>query len=1038
MTESKPDKVLLIIFLLFVLALTLSYNLEYRRYIPYIFSDEAVYIMMAQSLAYDRDLLYERKDLERFYRSGYSNGPQGVFLTKRLDHPVNADISTDYDNRRIFFASFSARDQFLNTPEYFLKRAEEHGIELSNISSDSESSEEGEFRQKNCIVSDSIYYSKFLVYPVFVSIFVFIFGDKGFMLFNFILFFLIILMGYKYLKKYNTNQNALLYVLLFFLVSASAVYTLWITPEIFNMFMVTAGFFFFSRYIDRNRLLIILISTVCFAVAAASKIPSSIFMLSLGFFLLSKKRIKTIFLLILVFSTVFLSFYGIQYILTGNYNAYWGDRKTFYWNFPLQEEGYTNWDKGVRLSNEDYFEKSFYFSPRVTILNVFYYVFGRFTGIFPYFIFSLVSVFLFIFDSEKRHRIFIFLSIIICIMSYIIMAPDNYQGGGGAVGNRFFIGIFPAFLFIVRRIKSFMIPVLFGIIGLSFVGVILINPFAVSYTPYIHALSPAYRLLPVEYTLLNTLPTLINNHTMVMRKDDDIWYRIHQFDENSLSREYGCFWQKGNDKSEFAVRIMDEKRLEYGVLTIFNGYKINNIRLKLPSSKIKENLFPGESRKILFRLDKSYPYFQTRVYPFTFSSSQGFIPVFHGLNLGKLNTADLGFLYTFNFNDFEVAQALFLDNENAESKAYAERAFMKNPEDIAVQNLLLRIDQDADLDMDIQAGFAYFFKTYSESISPEPAPDTGATIIDYAYTDFETLISDLGISFPVNNLEASTELKNTDNILDLSCEKPFSVQTPRKILPKGKYRAIFEIIPFSDRKNLLFIMDANSRINTVYNSHMIQKGNDYNIYSLDLDLHLQDSVSFRLTSFETSGYYLNSITIIPLEPVEYFVNYLNRREIDSFEPSLKGIGMSAEMLNYKYLGSKYRLILEDYFSDFNKKPEKNYSCQSISNHFIDLEIYDVEAKDGTLLFKSSFCLKKQINHNVLLNIEIIEKHSFIKNMLRALRLKDKLFVISIPLSDKNIPSFLLPADYLIRNTYKLQIPDRFDSENYKIVFRIQQ
>src|ERR1700730_3041101 len=44
-------------------------------------SDEATYVAMALSVAYDHDLSYERRDLERYYGL-YRHGPDGIFLKR--------------------------------------------------------------------------------------------------------------------------------------------------------------------------------------------------------------------------------------------------------------------------------------------------------------------------------------------------------------------------------------------------------------------------------------------------------------------------------------------------------------------------------------------------------------------------------------------------------------------------------------------------------------------------------------------------------------------------------------------------------------------------------------------------------------------------------------------------------------------------------------------------------------------------------------------------------------------------------------------
>src|SRR5947209_19871251 len=74
--------------------------------------DEATYVSMALSLAYDHDLTYERRDLDRFYGL-YRSGPDGIFLKKgkQLRVRVNADppfvhtVKTpDKQTDRLYFA----------------------------------------------------------------------------------------------------------------------------------------------------------------------------------------------------------------------------------------------------------------------------------------------------------------------------------------------------------------------------------------------------------------------------------------------------------------------------------------------------------------------------------------------------------------------------------------------------------------------------------------------------------------------------------------------------------------------------------------------------------------------------------------------------------------------------------------------------------------------------------------------------------------------------------------------------------------------
>ena len=55
-------------------------------------SDESTYVAMALSVAYDGDLVYERRDLDRFFGL-YRWGPDGIFLKRGKQLRVRIDAS---------------------------------------------------------------------------------------------------------------------------------------------------------------------------------------------------------------------------------------------------------------------------------------------------------------------------------------------------------------------------------------------------------------------------------------------------------------------------------------------------------------------------------------------------------------------------------------------------------------------------------------------------------------------------------------------------------------------------------------------------------------------------------------------------------------------------------------------------------------------------------------------------------------------------------------------------------------------------------
>lgn len=89
---------------------------------------------------------------------------------------------------------------------------------------------------------------------------------------------------------------------------------------------------------------------------------------------------------------------------------------------------------------------------------------------------------------------------------FLIWIPWNYQGGGGFVGNRYFVNVYPAFLFLVGPIRPRnLVPAGFALGGLL-LGPVLFMPFGapVAWTTLqAHVRNFPYPLFPLELSLRN-------------------------------------------------------------------------------------------------------------------------------------------------------------------------------------------------------------------------------------------------------------------------------------------------------------------------------------------------------------------------------------------------------------------------------------------------------------------------------------------------------------------------------------------------------
>src|SRR4249919_3106147 len=152
--------------------------------------DEATYVSMALSLAYDHDLTYERRDLDRFYGL-YRSGPDGIFLKKGKQLRPRVD----------------ARPPFI----HLLKTAD---------------------RQP-----DRLYFAKALLYPVVAAPFV------RLLVLHVLLLFGVCVCGYKFLAAQSEPIPALLFTLAFVGATCVPVYAVFLAPEILHFSIIFFAYF---------------------------------------------------------------------------------------------------------------------------------------------------------------------------------------------------------------------------------------------------------------------------------------------------------------------------------------------------------------------------------------------------------------------------------------------------------------------------------------------------------------------------------------------------------------------------------------------------------------------------------------------------------------------------------------------------------------------------------------------------------------------------------------------------------------------------
>jgi hypothetical protein len=479
-------------------------------------SDGATYYAMASSLARDFDLRYEVPDLERV-RAEYPSGPQGVFL----------------------------------------KRGR----------------------------GDRLYYAKSFVYPAAAAPFVRVLGASRGMLFtNAVCLALALVLGYLELRRRAGPAAALAAVIVLFLGTVTPVYFLWFTPELFNLALVTGGLVAWSR--GRPAL-----SAVLLGLAAYSKPTNLLLALPLGLAPFLEKGLAGLGESVRrggLVAAVVLAGFGVTWAATGEANYQGGERKTFYDRYPFESPDVTFDSAGIWMTTDhlgplvagrdDDKQSARVAPPRPSseiresfLWNLAYFWTGRFGGALPYFAPAVLAAFLFLLVGPRDPAGGLALgSLVLSFLVYVWLIPDNWYGGGGTLGNRYFVNLLPLALFFVPRGRAAWIAG-GGVIGMAALLLpVLGSPVVHSLAPGRHATAAAFRAFPLELTMLGDLSIF----TDVWRKrrpyhhperrerhtDEPTPYYLWFPDDGTYGQESSFaeegFWLRGGQGADVVVQAL--------------------------------------------------------------------------------------------------------------------------------------------------------------------------------------------------------------------------------------------------------------------------------------------------------------------------------------------------------------------------------------------------------------------------------------------------------------------------------------------------
>ena len=568
--------------------------------------DAATYYTLGHSLAHDLDFEFRRDDLARVWKE-FPSGPEGIFL----------------------------------------KRGS----------------------------GGRIFYAKAYIYPLAAAPFVWLFGTNGFLVLHALLMTLCFACAFAFLAARSHPVAALIFAFAFLFVSLVPIYMVQLGPDFFIFAIVLIGYFFWC-YKDvgdppanrpnalRTRWLLAprsdTVAAILLGIATFAKPTNVGLIMPLLVSAALRKQWIRVARISSVFGGVVIALFALNIALTGDWNYQGGERKTFKGagdgtfngGFPYLNDASTFDTVGKSSVGGGSFGVLFTRDALLEVFphNVAYFMFGRHTGFAAYFFPGLMAVLMFLAATRDR-AMWQWLTLaagVITAVVLLIYMPFTWSGGGGPVGNRYFLGTYGVFLFLVPPMQTAASAIATMALSALFVAPLISGPLFAARNLAEHAKTGLFRWLPTELTMVNDLPINTGPDTRFSQPlggtPPILGYCI---DDNVYNREGDAIWIKGESSADILLRarIQPEAdvagvemarslRIEKLTVILESGPKPNRVVISTGGDRRAVEMAPSSQQTIELAMPHGMPYkydprFPTNyVYFVTISSSTGFVPMF--------------------------------------------------------------------------------------------------------------------------------------------------------------------------------------------------------------------------------------------------------------------------------------------------------------------------------------------------------------------------------------------------------------------------
>lgn len=590
---------------LFVIAAAAALSVDVPRTAFGVKSDEATYVSMALSAAYDGNLSYERRDLERFWGL-YGTGPEGIFLKRGKQLRL-----------RVGGAFPAIR---------FIQRADPR--------------------------TDRLYFGKSFAYSLAAAPFVRLFGLNGMLLLHVVLLGMVGFCAYLFLAAGSSTTTALLFTTAFLGASTLPVYAVFLMPEVFNFTLVFVAYFLWAyKEVGGSRPLAgrwtDIAAAVLLGVATYSKPTNGFLVAPLVVFAFWRRRWTRGLLIGSVSVATALLWFALTAAVSGEFNYQGGERRSFYGKFPFDAPDAT-WGRagyGGSVTTDGSAAERVLTSrelPQRFAYNVEYFFLGRHFGFVPYFFPGFVIVMLWLFSAARRDmwRVLTLLAFVASVLALLLVLPYTWSGGGGPPGNRYLLSVYPVLFFLMPPIDIVWPAVLAWIGGALFTAKMLVSPFAAAKFPYLTTEKGPARRLPVELTMANDLPVMLDASRSRIPYGDPPML-LYFLDQHAWPPEPPGMWVSGAGRADILLRSVNP----IDVLEVTAESPIHTVlTVAMGGPSVDVTLVPGEVATLTVPA-RGVRGLQSYAYLLTARSSEGFVP--HLQDVNSKDFRNLGALMRF-------------------------------------------------------------------------------------------------------------------------------------------------------------------------------------------------------------------------------------------------------------------------------------------------------------------------------------------------------------------------------------------------------